>query len=1560
MCIRDSPSTVPSNVQSGIESKKGGGSPLPEDTRDQMEEGIGADLSNVRIHDDSASHQMNEDVNAQAFTHGSDVFFGAGKYNPGTDSGDHLLAHELTHTVQQGESPVKKKEDEKIDLAADSKTKTPATAPKADGPAATPLPVTDISKGFKPSKAVEEMFVAEKLNKEIEIPVKIGKLVAGMLKVRQTRRAKEGSPAKYSIAANQGIAYDGLGMFNGLKKLGITPVIAVKKGAVTLDQPLVMYYAFKVKDAVSANPNAFIEQMKKNTEALGMIGFELPSVSASIQNTVAGQDLIFKVSGLKAKVAGYLEGEAEFGKEGEEFTFKAGVNVDVKGLAQGSFSISRDKKGRFAGEGEIDADIANLSGKVGVKYLSTGDVQIRGSLAMDSEKFSGSVSLMVADNVTADKMMKAELGLAEVEQEDKKKPDAKAPAKKTKANQAVAIWGTVEARITPWLTGTATVGIDSKGQVTIIGKIAPPDDVVLMEQNTKKIDLFSVEAKGGYGIPFIGQVGLFAKLGMYIKAGFGPLTLRNIAFEGKYSTDPSVLQNFKITGALNISAFALLALEAEAGLFLTILGHDIKAGVNVTAAAGIKAYAEVMPTFEYQEQNSPEGGKVGEAWLRGHFEAAAQLFLKLSGEFFVELDAPWWSPVGDERWPYPLFDVEYPLGKSMGIGGDVDWLVGSPDLPELKFSPVEFDPDKFTSDIMAEPPKKAGGGKGGEQNGPGEWSEGGKDGKDGKPETKDGKGLKGKKEPKEDVSKMTDDQKFLRACELIGKVGDQAKTKPLAEVQLREKVKRIKSKYRISSTTIKAKDGEATVTVKHKKNDNKKDPIKVKLMSKAEMVKLAKAGQADLEAKTKAKEDPKAHTMNESDAKAIAAEIARKHYVFESVLVVQKGDRWTYELDVAGQVLSVAGSTVPKDKKKEGGEGEFEAVNHMKKIAADSNKQPYTEAEIKFVIAGLKSKYKFDFLKLGEKGKDWVLNEDMADDAKRKGGDKSKKPIQKKDNGSDSIKGPAVQDDTSVSLTGDQQDKMENHFGADFSGVKMYEGDQADSINAKAYTQGDEVHFARGEFQPHTSDGQELIAHELQHVEQQREGRVPTPQDGNVINQSPALENEADEKASSLETSAPSIQAKSKPLASAAGAPIQRTVQIHKDFKGLADRGADLKKGGTKVETGDAETATVEIMKRMTKVLLEYKRSNPSIYISAENLPSKAEVKEVVLKLITAPRKPVPKTMPPSVDTTIDKSKMVIPPKDTLDEMFFHKPKVESKDVQDVHLYENLPTKTGGSYTNDYWMDFARRVIGDLMSKQNQQVENRLAGEVYKSGKIKRELAGALKLIRTFIQSDGIKDTDRANLQAVLKNFVTGSKTGMDAKSKGRYETNYYPWYAHLASGKSGSIFGYLANPPMKNVDGNIAMLHDFADHLVAIAKGKVAADIQTKEFLAAMVDKNEKKTLGTGSDPDGDQIRLGDYRVTNTSVIEFNEWIQTARAYQMPVLAGPSMTAARLFDAVERIGGTSAQKEAVAWAIFAFWNKAYYRATTGVHTFHEVMDVAKNYGVTYSPFEYPEKPPGL
>lgn len=84
-----------------IDSRRGGGAALPGGVRETMESGFGTDFSNVRVHTDSAAHDLSEQVEAKAFTVGNDIFFKGGNYNPSSSDGQHLLAHELTHVVQQ-------------------------------------------------------------------------------------------------------------------------------------------------------------------------------------------------------------------------------------------------------------------------------------------------------------------------------------------------------------------------------------------------------------------------------------------------------------------------------------------------------------------------------------------------------------------------------------------------------------------------------------------------------------------------------------------------------------------------------------------------------------------------------------------------------------------------------------------------------------------------------------------------------------------------------------------------------------------------------------------------------------------------------------------------------------------------------------------------------------------------------------------------------------------------------------------------------------------------------------------------------------------------------------------------------------------------------------------------------------------------------------------------------------------------------------------------------------------------------------------------------------------
>jgi hypothetical protein len=94
----------PSPVKDVVGS--GGGSPLDTPTRSFMEERLGHDFSDVRVHTDGKASESAKSVNAQAYTVGNDIVFQSDKYAPDSDPGKRMLAHELTHVVQQRSGPV--------------------------------------------------------------------------------------------------------------------------------------------------------------------------------------------------------------------------------------------------------------------------------------------------------------------------------------------------------------------------------------------------------------------------------------------------------------------------------------------------------------------------------------------------------------------------------------------------------------------------------------------------------------------------------------------------------------------------------------------------------------------------------------------------------------------------------------------------------------------------------------------------------------------------------------------------------------------------------------------------------------------------------------------------------------------------------------------------------------------------------------------------------------------------------------------------------------------------------------------------------------------------------------------------------------------------------------------------------------------------------------------------------------------------------------------------------------------------------------------------------------
>ncbi|HEX7840905.1 MAG TPA: DUF4157 domain-containing protein, partial [Kofleriaceae bacterium] len=130
-------------------------------------------------------------------------------------------------------------------------------------------------------------------------------------------------------------------------------------------------------------------------------------------------------------------------------------------------------------------------------------------------------------------------------------------------------------------------------------------------------------------------------------------------------------------------------------------------------------------------------------------------------------------------------------------------------------------------------------------------------------------------------------------------------------------------------------------------------------------------------------------------------------------------------------------------------------------------------------------------------------------------------PVQPKIAPVERDRAPAPPQGSGQPLSGDVRSRMDRLFGTDFSAVRVHEGPEAPAIGAAAYTQGSDIHFAPGQYDPTSPRGQELLGHELTHVVQQAEGRVPdTRQAKNgakdeaknmAIHDDAGLEREADE-----------------------------------------------------------------------------------------------------------------------------------------------------------------------------------------------------------------------------------------------------------------------------------------------------------------------------------------------------------------------------------------------------------------------------------------------------------------
>ena len=177
-----------------------GGRPLDSNVRTDMEQRLGHDFGDVRIHDDSAAAASAQAVNAHAYTVGSNIVFQRDRYDPGSTDGRTTLAHELTHVVQQRSGPVDgtsapggiKVSDpsDRFEREAAANAERVMAAPTGPAPAASSAaPAVQRHEDGQTEEPVQGLFVQRQGEEEEEEPVQ------GLFVQRQGEEEEEETPA---------------------------------------------------------------------------------------------------------------------------------------------------------------------------------------------------------------------------------------------------------------------------------------------------------------------------------------------------------------------------------------------------------------------------------------------------------------------------------------------------------------------------------------------------------------------------------------------------------------------------------------------------------------------------------------------------------------------------------------------------------------------------------------------------------------------------------------------------------------------------------------------------------------------------------------------------------------------------------------------------------------------------------------------------------------------------------------------------------------------------------------------------------------------------------------------------------------------------------------------------------------------------------------------------------------------------------------------------------------------------------------------------------------------
>lgn len=890
----ESPQHAAPAVEDSLQSTKGTGNPLPASTRAQMENSLGADLSGVRIHNDSKAAQLSNDLNAQAFTHGNDIYFNEGKYNTSSTEGKHLLAHELTHTVQQG-ATVQRKENTSADTGILQKKGGAAGPAKPQS-----SQVVDISKGgFNPSEIVKKEIEEAAHKGGLDVRIKAGPFAEeGVIRVAKKGEGYDSKDPAYLVLTNAWLqTIPGLFLRVDVKNNVVTGLVTLKRGGQDL--------------------HSWLQTIKAAEEKIGF-GFHFTdkiSNKIAVTNKLEGGTLSLGFKDFAISIGGFMDMKLNMELANLNTpVFDGSATVKMKG-AEGVVNVDNKNQGKLGGSGSLTiTGFKGFSGLLEVKYDPvTGLVDIHGKAEYSGDKLSGSIDLVSTDLATANSFAKDAIKAAGgVENAQNAAPPAAVPAPKETGKRGIAGVGQLQFHLTEWFAGTVNVIVDAEGHITVIGKIAPPAEITLFKQKDWDNELFKFEAKAYYGLPVVGNLNLFANISLHSIAKLGPAKIYNIEILGTYSTDPEVQKSIQIAGSINISGYAGLRLRAEGGAGIEILSHDLKFGVGVQADVGVQAYADARPTIGWRDP--------GEFYISGTLDLVAQPVLGLGGDFFIELETPWWSPLSDHKWTWPLFAKQWPLTDPIGLSAELkNYVLGSGNVPDITFKKPEFDPSKFMTNMVDDnlPDKKGEGGTGA-----GSFKEDGSVTKPPLPDKKKPKADKaqaGKDKPKKEAppAKSGKNKPEKKADPEAIKIFEAAGAKlkgvkePITRTDLQKKLHEIEASTKGIKFTIQ-QEGTKWVVASTAKGMSNPHPVKFNaILTEADKKGEGKKDTIEAavaEITTEGKEKIADGEVTRADADKIVADVKKDHPgVIQSINVLDGGADWKFEY-----VQAVKQVTVPK------------------------------------------------------------------------------------------------------------------------------------------------------------------------------------------------------------------------------------------------------------------------------------------------------------------------------------------------------------------------------------------------------------------------------------------------------------------------------------------------------------------------------------------------------------------------------------------------------------------------------------------------------------------------